>query len=404
VLLWVLFAAFCTLGAVDLSFAYVTIVGHVTYYHLLLLAAAVVGTGTLMRTANASERSGSRTICRILIAYLLFEILVVAPVSIWLGRMTVNTIVGEISVRFTWLLFPVMLALCGDDRSRKTAGIAAVIAAVCLAVWTVYAAATGGGGYYVEEGVTRWRVLALGGGGLLLFAWPFALAMSRAVPRRYTAALLAISLLGVALTNSRSGLIAFAVAGVACMAMSGQIRRLVMWAVPAGLLAAAIGLAWGEQATGAFGYTLSHLFDISSGNGADRLVRWRLAWDFFASRPFNDYVWSWRYYLVYLSDLYPPHNFVLEIAVFEGVAGLAFYGSTLVTALRHAWAWGRKDAQARALLGYLVAYLVFSLQNADWYLPVSLALLVAALAGIVARVDQLRSAEATLSLEAGSSE
>jgi hypothetical protein len=175
--------------------------------------------------------------------------------------------------------------------------------------------------------------------------------------------------------------------------MSGQIRRLLSWVVPVGLIAIVVWLLWGQQASGVFGYTFSHLLDVGAGNGAERLMRWRRAWDFFTSRPFNDYVWSWRFYLVYMRDPVQPHNFALAIAVFEGVAGLIFYGSMLTTSLRGVWNWGRKDAEVRALIGYLIAYLVFSFQNADWYLPTNIALFVAAVAGLAARVGQLRAAD-----------
>jgi O-antigen ligase len=329
--------------------------------------------------------------CRILMAYLVFELLIVIPVAVWLGTTTVTAILGEVAVRFTWMLFPVVLTLCADDRARRAAGAVAAVAAACLAVWGVYSAATGGGGYLLDPGDLRYRVLS--GGAMLLFAWPFVLAASRAASRRYSAALLGVSLVGLALTNHRSGLIAFAIAGLACVAMSGQIRRLVPWIVPVASISTVAWLLWGRQASSDFGYTLSHLFDVSSGTGADRVTRWGLAWNFFASRPLNDYVWSWRYYLVYVQEAYQPHNFALEIAVTEGLAGLIFYGSMLTTALRGAWSWGRKDPEARALIGYLIAYLVFVFANANWYLPVNIALLIAAVAGLAARVGQLRAAE-----------
>lgn len=392
--LWVLIVAFCTIGMGYLPFAYLTFMGHVTYFYLILLVVGAAGSVTLLRVAGAPERSRARTVSRILISYLLFELLAVIPVAVWLGTTTVNQVLGAVSVRFTWLLFPVMLVVCGNDRTRRIAGIIVVAAAACLAAWAAVSALTGGGGYYVEEGVVRWRALALGGGGLVLFAWPCVLAASRAVPNKYVAPLLGISAVGLALTNSRSGFIAFAVAGVACVALSGQIRKLIVWAVPAALAAVVVALL--GTASGPFGYTLSHLFDITSGNGADRLMRWRLAWNFFVAHPINDYVWTWRYYLVYVSDLYQPHNFALEVAITEGLAGLIFYGSVLTTPLRRAWKWVRLDPQARALVGYLIAYLVFSFQNADWYLPVTMPLLVAAVAGLVARLDQLDIAEAAL--------
>jgi len=390
-LLWAAFLVFCVLSIAYLPFAYLPLFRNITYYNVLLLAAGLLGAGTLMRIAGGTERSGARTMCRILIAYLLFELLVVIPVAVWLGTETLNTILGTIAVRFTWLLFPVVLVICSDDRARHLAGALALAAALCLAVWGLYSAAAGGGGYYFEDGALRYRVLY--GGALMLFAWPLVLALSRAVPRRYTGALVGVSLIGLALTNMRSGFIAFAIAGLLCIAMSGHIRRLVPWILPAALIAAVVGLLASQKASDAFTFTLLHLFDTSTVTGADRVVRSALAWDYFASRPFNDYVWSWRYYLVYLRDPFIVHNFVFDIAITEGVAGLIFYGSMLFVPFKSASEWVRRDTVTRALVGWLVFYLVFMFANANWYLPNSMPLFVAAMAALVVRFDQLRAAE-----------
>lgn len=391
---WVVFVAFCTLGMgfTQLPWTKLPALGTITYFEVVLLLTGLLGIGPLFRFAGASQRSGSRAMCRILIAYLAFELLVVLPVAVWLGMAKPTAIMSEMAVRFTWLLFPMVLVMCADDRTRSRAGTLAIIAASCLAAWGLYSAATGGAGYYLESGELRYRVLY--GGALVLFAWPFVVALSRDISRRTTVPLLAVSLVGLVLTNMRSGYVAFAIAGLACLVMSGQIRRVVPWIVPAALMVIVVWLLWGRQAGDALGYTMSHLLDFSSGNGADRVMRDVLAWDFFVRYPFNDYVWSWRYFLVYVHDGYGPHNFLLNVAVTEGVAGLAFYGSVLMVTLRGAWTWGKRDAVARALGAYLIFYLVFALGNATWYIPVDAPLFIAAAAGLVARVDQLRAAEA----------
>jgi len=389
-LLWLLFLCFCTVGTVYLPLISdkLPVLGRITYFQALLAIAALLGIGTLLRVAGSSERSVARTICRIITAYLLFEVLVVIPVAVWIGTANVKLILATMGVRVSWFLFPVMLTVCADDRTRRFAGTALAIAAIGLVVWGVYLAATGGGGYYMELGALRYRIL--GGGASILVAWPFALAVSGAVSRRTTVAFLLVAITGLMLINHRSDLIALAVAGAVCLAMSGQIRRVLPAIVPIALGALVIAAIWGRQLGSAFGYTMSHLFDIGSGNGADRMMRWRLAWNYIQSHPFNDYVWSWRYYSVNLPLVYQPHNFALEIAGQEGVAGVLFYGSVLWTALRSAWSWGRRDAEARALIGWLIAYIGFSLMNANHYLPSNMPILVGAVAALVSRVDWLR--------------
>jgi hypothetical protein len=391
-LLWAVFVAFCAVSIAYLPLAYAPVFRSITYYDAILLVTGVLGSAALLRFAGTVGHSATRTMCRIVLAYLLFEVLVVIPVAIWLGTASVNTILGTIAIRFTWLLFPVVLVICANDRARRAASLVVLAAAVGLVAWGIFSAATGGAGYYLEDGAMRFRVLY--GGAISLFAWPFLLVLSRAVPGRLAAAFLfGASLVGLALTNMRSGFIAFAVAGLLCIAMSGHVRRLVPWILPAALIAAVVGLLASQKAGDAFAFTLLHLFDTSTVTGADRVVRSALAWDYFASRPFNDYVWSWRYYLVYLKDPFIVHNFVFDIAVTEGVAGLLFYGSVLTVPLRGAWKLARTDTIARALVGYVVFYCVFQLANANWYLPNSMPLLVAAVAALVVRVDQLRAVE-----------
>lgn len=389
---WAAFVIFCAVGMAYPQLPYIK-VGPVTYFEILLVPAGLLGVGPLIRIAGARERSGARTMCRILIAYLGFELLVVIPVAMASGTVKPTVILSEIAVRFTWLLFPMMLALCADDRARHRAGTVAVVAAAGLIVWGVYAAATGGGGYYLELGELRYRVLY--GGSLMLFAWPFVLAFSRDVRRRSTIPLIGILLAGLVLTNMRSGYIACAIGGLICLVSSKQLRRVVPWMVPAVLVGVIVALLWGQQAGDALGYTMSHLLDLSSGTGADRTARDVLAWNFFARYPFNDFVWSWRIYLVYLQNPYGPHNFVASIAVTEGVAGLIFYASMLVLTFRDSLHWIWKDAETRALFAYLTLYVVFQFANAGWYAPVNLILFIAAAAALVTRVDRLRQGEAS---------
>lgn len=390
-LVWAAFVIFCAVGMAYTQLPYLKIpfIGTITYFEVLLVPAGLLGVGPLIRIAGARERSGVRTLCRIVIAYLAFELLLVVPVAMWIGTEKLTVVLSELAVRFTWLLLPVVIILCSDDRSRRRASSLTILVAACLILWGVYVGVTSGVGYYLEGDELRYRILY--GGSLMLFAWPFVVALSQDVRRRRTLPLLVIPLAGLVMTNMRSGYIACAIAGVACLVWSKQVHRVVPWLVPAALVAVIVALAWGRQASDALGYTMSHLLDLSAGTGADRVARDVLAWDYFARNPFSDYVWTWRYYLVYLQNPYGPHSFVANIAVTEGVAGLAFYASVLLVALRSAWHWVTKDQEARTLACYLLLYVVFQSANGGWYAPVNIALFIAALAALVVRVDRLKA-------------
>jgi O-antigen ligase len=154
-------------------------------------------------------------------------------------------------------------------------------------------------------------------------------------------------------------------------------------------------LVWGSSAGSAFGYTCSHLLDLGSSTTTDRFMRWGLAWNFFKAHPFSDYVWVWSRYLVRLVDSYEPHNFFFEIATTEAIAGLAFYAVMLVAVARKALLGIWRDPETRALSCFLIAYVLFSTGNTNWYSYTTMPLLVAAVAGMAAIPDRPRlSAEA----------
>jgi len=388
---------FCVAGWAYVPNAHATLVGNIQYFQVLMVFAIVLGSGPLLR-AVGSPHLRQRTITRIILAYLLYELLLVFPVALWLDTTDAETIIAEMGIRVAWLLFPVVLTICEDPRARRLAGAAAVVAAVCLVAWGAYATLSGAGMWYVNDGELRYR--ALGPGAFVLIAWPYVVAVAGVASRRLTPLLLAIAIAGVALTNQRSAFLALAVAGIACLVMSGQTRRILVAVVPIALVAAVGYTLWWRQLNGALGYTFSHLADTDSVNALDRLARWGFAAEYFVSRPFNDWVWSWRFYPASAGVVWElgagSHNLLLEVTGTEGLAGLAFYGSVLWTALRGTWRWGRRDAETRALLGWLIAYLAYSTLNANHYAPASLPLFVAALAALVSRLDWLNASTGQL--------
>ncbi len=360
-----------------------------TYYDLLLIAALGIGGSALFSFATAPGSGAVARACRVVIVYLGYQALVVIPVALWLMPSGFSLIIRTMGVRFTWLLLPAVVMLCYGTRGKRLVALLPVVAAVALSVGGVYVLATQGVGFYVEGADVRFRVLW--GGSTLLFLWAFLLGISDLVARRASIGLITAAMIGLALTNHRSGMITFLVAGLVYVIWSGKLSHLFFWTIPAGLVILVVVLAWGQDVQGVFAYTFTRLLDISAGNGADRVYRWGLAWDFFVSRPVNDYVWSWRYYLVDLKDSYAPHNFVLEIAVSEGVAGLAFYSALVGGAVYRATRLVRQDAQVRVLVAYVIGYLTFCLANTNMYSLANMALLVCAVGALVVRIDEVEA-------------
>jgi hypothetical protein len=297
-------------------------------------------------------------------------------------------VIRTMSVRFYWILFPALLPLFRDTRMRRLAGLALLAAAVGLSVWGVYLALTGGGHFYTDggEGI-RYRIF----GALAppLFAWPLALAASGVFGTFGSIALGGLTVLDQTLTGFRSGILAYGLAGLTGLLTSRRLSRVATWVLPAALLVAVVLLMWSSTTNAIYGYTLNHLFDLGSTNAVDRMTRWGLASDFIRAHPFNDYVWSWQRYLLQLNLGYEPHDFILEIGTTEGIAGFAFYGVLIVTVASAAWKRIWDDAETRAVTCFLLAYVVFSGLNANWYSYSSMPLMIAAVTAVVARLDQL---------------
>jgi hypothetical protein len=366
---------------------------------VLLGLALLLGAQELLRTAGSRNVSYGRFFCRLVIAYLLYEVLVVIPVATLLRGLSVSTVLRAMGVRFDWLLFPVLLTLFRDERMRRGASRVLVAAVALLAAWGAYLAVTGGSAsmlgdspYYYETGEgLRYRILTAP--ALPLFAWPFAVAASGAVPMMPSVALATLALVGQTLTSFRSGLVALVVSGGVGLVTSKRLMRAALWIVPLGLLAVMALIVWGPAIREVYGYTLGSLLDLGSNTAADRLMRWGLAADFIRSHPFNDYVWSWRFYPINLRGAYGPHNALLEIGATEGVAGIVFYVTILLrlvsSSVRNLWT----DVETRTVVCFLIAYLVFASANTTWYATASMPLLVAALAALVARLDEIRHAD-----------
>jgi hypothetical protein len=361
---------------------------------LIVAAAFAMGGRELLRSAGARERSLARLLSRMLIAYFAYELLLVVPVALWIGKAALPTIIRSMSTRFYWILFPALLPLFRDARMRRKASMVVLAAAAGLAVWGVYLALTGSGGlgFYADQGESgRFRIL----GALAppLFAWPLAVAASGVAAIGATVGLGALAVVGQTITGFRSGLIAFGAAGIAGLAASRRLSTIAAWLLPAALAGLVGYLLWSSTASAVYGYTLEHLLDFGSVNAVDRFTRWGLAWEFFRANPFNDFVWSWHRYLVNLASGYEPHNFALEIATTEGVAGLVFYGVMIAAAARTAWRHFLGDAEARAIACFLLAYVMFSAVNANWYAYSSMPLFVAGIAALAARSWQLQTPE-----------
>jgi hypothetical protein len=353
------------------EFAYTRLIGFgsVAIYttDIFIGLAIALGLSDLLGILLDRSRRGSVRIVAALIGlYFMYSIGVVLPSALLAGSLPTTTL-RLMSGRFVVLLVPMTVGLLTRRPHHLNLLLAApAIASIIPLVMGIFRTFTGQVVSYSITGDTRFR--ALWGGTSLLFAWPvLVLAWGKAksmAPRVFAA----IGVIGLLLANHRSSYIGLLAVLPIVIQSKHRVTRLLLFSISATAAAALLLLAVSSAIpVGAFAYSFTHLFDFESGTGADRLIRWRLAWDVFSHSPFNDVLWTPAESITMLrSDAYAAHNWMLEVGVAEGLIPLFLYvgiiGETIRGTLRV-----RREPVVAGVLAYTVFYVVFSLFNGNFY-------------------------------------
>ena len=322
----------------------------------------------------------NRLVVWLCIGYLGYQIFVVLPAAVLFHDLRPVDVLRDQEARLGLIL---VLVVSGFVlRYCRPALIVTLfdIAAAALALVVIYRYVATGGQGIVDMG--RYLVREAWVGSLLLFGWLFFTSLFYWPMRWWRLALAILAVGGIVLSNHRSGFIALLVAFGAQMVVSGRLTRRVILSIAA--IAIVGGLVyWGAPSMRASAtYSLrTMLSSTSDATAQDRVVRSRLGLDYFVEHPLGDYIWSHRYYLVNVWYDFPPHNFVVQLLVTQGiVASLLFFS---IVGLTGAIAWrNRRDGTSAVMFSYLVFYLVVCSFNTtiDQYenvalLPVAVALI-----------------------------
>jgi O-antigen ligase len=175
-----------------------------------------------------------------------------------------------------------------------------------------------------------------------------------------------IGIIGIALTNHRSGYVALFLTIPPLLINSRRMaRRAILGAVvilTAALLLLAVSPATRESVLYSFDTLVNPTADTSA---RDRVDRSKLGWDYFVAHPLGDYQWNQSYYLVYVGpDNFEPHNFVIQLLGQQGIVGFAFFAGLVVATARIGWR-NRRDRVSAVMLAYLAFYLIFCLFNTN---------------------------------------
>jgi O-antigen ligase len=327
-----------------------------------------------------------------ILLYCAYQLLIVFPFALDSAAGDWQWVVRQLLVRFWILGVPALFPSFRDAHMRRALLVLPLAAGAGLAIAGIARwAGTGAGffgsdAYYVEAGMVRFRVLW--GGATLLFLWGV-VQVAVGYPRgRWLWPLQVLSGIGLVLTNFRSGYLAAAVGVVVGLSLRArEIGRLLPRMLTA--VAACVLVIWAIGiGTASFGDVFGQLLEASVGNGADRLMRWRLAYEYFMQNPLTDYAWSRTYYSQPLVQQYPPHNFLAEIAVNEGLVGLVAWFSVVGVPFVAAMRVARRSPMAAMAVAYMTAYLAFCAFNTTFYALYNLGLMLFGVALLVASVRE----------------
>lgn len=366
-------------------------VGPVSIYvfDLILAAALVLLYRELLRDARPIAPS-NRTVVFLVLGYCAYQIAVILPVSVIFFDLEPIAVMRQLTVRFGLVLIPFVYLAALRYVSPMRVILLVNAAAMGLALYALYRYATVGPTF--DSGT---RLRELWGGATLLFG--FSVLSSLFLMRRSAAvyAVAAAGMIGITLTNHRSGYLALLVVTIPLFL---HLRRTSARAIVVVLVVlATIGVMLVASPTvreSTFYSVGTMLNPNADANARDRVDRSRMGWDYFAANPLGDYTWSQRFYLVDLGpEPFEPHNFVVQILGQQGIVGFAFIAAILAATVRIAWRHRGRDRMSAVMLACLSFYLVFNLFNTTITNPWNIMLLAVPVGIILNRNDALTLAK-----------
>jgi hypothetical protein len=353
---------------------------------LAVLALLVAGAFSLPR----EYVPGNRVVIWLCIAYLSYQIFVVLPAAVLFHDLRPIDVVRQIEPRLALVLVLVVYGVVLRYWRPVLIIVLFDIAAAVLAVVVMYRYAASGGRGITDSG--RFLVREAWVGSLMLFGWLFLTSLFYWPIRWWRLVLALVAVGGIVFSNHRSGFLALLAGFGMQMLATGRITRRVVLTLVAIALVSGVVYYGAPSMRESVSYSLRTMFSSSSDATAeDRVQRSQLGWDYFLVHPVGDYVWNQRYYLVNVPYNFPPHNFVIQLLVTQGVVASSLFFAMVGSAGVIAWR-NRRDPTSTIMLSYLTFYLVVCLFNTTIDTYENMALLPVTIAMILHQNRALRAA------------
>jgi len=334
----------------------------------------------------------NRLVVWLCLVFLGYEFLVVLPAAVLLHDLRAIDVFRLLEYRLDLLLVLVLYMVVLRFISPELLVTIFDVAAAGLAFWIIYRYVAMGPTGTWEDGVYRLRVAW--GGSSLLFSWLILSSLFYWPVRPWRLVLAIVAAAALVMTNHRSAFLALLAALMVQVLASGRITRRVALALAA-VAVMGIGVYYASPTVrDSVSYSLRTMFNPNADvTSQDRVVRSLMSLAYFAKHPLGDNIWNQRYYLVQVTFNFPPHNFVVQRLVTQGVIGSALFFAVLGVTIVLGWR-NRRDRCSAFCLTYLALYLVFCSLNANIDLRENQALFAVVVAMILARNRSLQEAVA----------
>ena len=364
----------------------------VSFLDLSFLAGLVLLLAKNALSLRPDSVPANRYILWLCLAYVVYQMAVVFPAAILLHGLHSIDVFRGLEVRVELIFVPALYGVVLRYWRVSTIVALVDVVAASLALWVLIRYVTVGGQGYYEGDIYRLR--AVWGGASFLFAWLLFTSLFYWPTRLWRFLLAVLGLAGIVLANHRSGILALIAALAAqLVAMRGVTKRALM-ALASFASVSAVVLYAAPSLRANVVYSLSTMLNPNADpTSVDRLSHATLGWSFFLAHPFGDFIWNQRYYLVNVGpqELFPPHNFVIQLLDTQGLVASLIYFVIIVAVLALAWR-NRRDPLSSVMFAYLIFYLVMCLFNANIDLPENVAFFFLPIAIILHQHRQLWAA------------
>jgi len=300
-----------------------------------------------------------RRFIQIIFAYVLYQIIIIAPLSYLDGLISITGLAQAILFRMTILLIPFFLWFV-LPRFKKIERVFSLINLSSLVLLAIAVINYNRGNYLLTN---TGQIRLLWGGAVLIFAMVFFTNFFHKKKQFVHYFYIIASLLGVVFTNHRSAYIPLFLVILVGIWLFDQTRsRLKTATISLLIILSALfifaqnGLIW-ENFTKRLAST-----NLQDENLQERIRGWQLSYEHFKDSPINGSMLKDEYYRPIHYDQMQPHGFIFELLPTQGIIGLLFYLYLLSHALIVAYK-NRRDEVSLQMFLSLLFYILYSMFN-----------------------------------------